>query len=633
MWLAMAGVLWLFATPYIGIDHDARLYVLMAMRWLSPEHYARDPWFVVGSQDDWSVFSPLLAQTLAVLGMERGAMAATLLGGLLFVLAAALLARSLLRGSRAWLALLLLVSLPLCYSFNGMLDLREGFVTARAFAVPLSLLGLALALRKRPGFSLVGHLAALLLHPLMAVGPAAVSFLLSLPARWRPGWALAGITLVVAGFAALPVVDDVWYELVRMTPLVFIDDWLPGKVSSVLAWIALLLLASRLGSRVARPAYAMCALVALLGIAASIVAAKHFPVLVYLQGQPWRAIWLAQVLGVIAAVDLAARYILRSRAACRPQALLLTVLGVHLAPYLGWLLLGLYALVAGGQSRRLRRIAQMGNRYRPWLWGTAALLLAMLLPEYLYQLQFAYRGVESHGVVGDALLGLLRVGGYGALPLALWLVAARHPRGMAIPLLLLPAAALAAALWDDRPAARRYQEARYVAGGSGSLFQGRIRPGDVVYWHSAPERVWFELGTAGYASNTHSTGQIYSRQRTELLEMRMIRLAMRGLDEATVRAGQAQGDLLHRALTDGRGQYVIKPFVLASYEMPFQNATEFGIRFLCQDRALDYVVDSLKINGRFAASEEDRLSGKAVSQYLYRCADLRGGGGEHRGPT
>ena len=98
-----AGALWIAANPNIGIDHDARLYAFMAVRSLTPSAYARDPWFAYGSQDEWSVFSPLYAIILSQCGVESGAMLTTIVGGLLFVAASIMLARAVLRGSMAWL--------------------------------------------------------------------------------------------------------------------------------------------------------------------------------------------------------------------------------------------------------------------------------------------------------------------------------------------------------------------------------------------------------------------------------------------------------------------------------------------------------------------------------------------------
>ena len=42
-----AMALWLFTHPYTGFDfHDTRIYTILALHWLAPDAYARDPFFM-----------------------------------------------------------------------------------------------------------------------------------------------------------------------------------------------------------------------------------------------------------------------------------------------------------------------------------------------------------------------------------------------------------------------------------------------------------------------------------------------------------------------------------------------------------------------------------------------------------
>jgi hypothetical protein len=144
-----------------------------------------------------------------------------------------------------------------------------------------------------------------------------------------------------------------------------------------------------------------------------------------------------------------------------------------------------------------------------------------------------------------------------------------------------------------------------------------------VYWHDSAPRVWLELGTAGYASTTHATGLVFSRERTRVLDARLTRVAIRVLDAEQVRLAAAEGSLLEAAL---RGSVVatgeVRPYVLASYESK-RSSTPFGIDFLCRDKDLDFVIDPVKAEGRPVAEEAEQIDGRRVVNYLYDCAQLR----------
>src|SRR5688572_6811261 len=94
--LALATLaVFLLLHPYRGIVHDGHLYTLQALNVLFPELYGNDVFLRHGSQDDHTLFSPLYAKAVALLGLEPAAAALTLASILLFLTAALLLARSL----------------------------------------------------------------------------------------------------------------------------------------------------------------------------------------------------------------------------------------------------------------------------------------------------------------------------------------------------------------------------------------------------------------------------------------------------------------------------------------------------------------------------------------------------------
>lgn len=219
-------------------------------------------------------------------------------------------------------------------------------------------------------------------------------------------------------------------------------------------------------------------------------------------------------------------------------------------------------------------------------------------------------------------------GGFGLVPLAAWWVILRWQRTRRGSALL--AAGLAGGLaagvaqWDERGADLRYQESRYVAGGAGRLFDAWIAAGDVVYWHQNPERTWFELGTAGYASATHCSGQVFSERRIRMLESRLGRIATASLDAE--RIGRAERGAWRLADAMQAGDAALKritPHALVSYDRVSLSGAA-GIRHLCGDADLKYLVASHRIDGAFLAQDSETFAGRRhIFYYLYSCAAMR----------
>src|SRR4051794_25767600 len=58
------------ARPYAGITHDARLYSVQVLNLLDPTAYGDDLFFRYGSQDQFSIFSRVVAPGVDWLGLE-----------------------------------------------------------------------------------------------------------------------------------------------------------------------------------------------------------------------------------------------------------------------------------------------------------------------------------------------------------------------------------------------------------------------------------------------------------------------------------------------------------------------------------------------------------------------------------
>ena len=66
----VVAALWMLARPYVGLRHDGILYAGQALQHLVPKAMSQDIFFVNGSQDNYSVVSPLLAAMYARWGLD-----------------------------------------------------------------------------------------------------------------------------------------------------------------------------------------------------------------------------------------------------------------------------------------------------------------------------------------------------------------------------------------------------------------------------------------------------------------------------------------------------------------------------------------------------------------------------------
>jgi hypothetical protein len=228
LWLAAlvalaAIALFLLMHPYSGMVHDARLYTLQALNHLQPQLYGNDVFLRFGSQDDFTLFSPLYSSAIAGLGVEPAAASLTFAAICLFMAAAWMLARTLLPVRQSAVAMLLLLLLPAIYGPDDIFRFIETFITPRQLAEGFTLFSLTAWFRHRRVLAAVLAVVAMLVHPIM--GLAGICFLLALEwivPLWRKLWplaVLAGLCAALVWTGWLPVsrwqFDAEWHQIVR----------------------------------------------------------------------------------------------------------------------------------------------------------------------------------------------------------------------------------------------------------------------------------------------------------------------------------------------------------------------------------------------------------------------------------
>jgi hypothetical protein len=308
--------------PYAGLTHDAYLYSMQVLNRMENGAYNTDLFFLHGSQDSFSIFSPAVAPLASLLGLEWTFFLLYILGTGLFILALQRFVRALLPDPLlAVISLIYLVSTPIFYGGFGSFHVLEPFLTPRLLANCLVLFALEQLLRERYVLSLVLLVLGCLIHPLMSFG-ALLVLPLVLALRWlRPRTALIigllgafGVALVLAypplGYRVFGRMDDEWLQVVELvSPYLFplqwgVDDWANVIISQVVVTVAAVVLlrsSPRLGWLVLA-----VALVALGGMVANVIGSVMGYRLL-LQGQPYRFLWVVRLLQVPLTLHLAAQ--------------------------------------------------------------------------------------------------------------------------------------------------------------------------------------------------------------------------------------------------------------------------------------------------------------------------------------
>ena len=322
--LLVLGV-WLFAHPWQGIWHDARLYALQALSHLRPEAYRNDLFFFSGSQEKYTFFSPLYAALISLIGLKAAALTLLLGGYVLWIGSAGWLLRGFLRGFPFWLGMVLIFSMPRGYSgYGDVFNYAESFLTPRLIAEGFTLLSLALIIRGQQLASLLTMAIAFAIHPLMAL--AGAGFVVLYMAQDRPksalGFGALGIGLLwalalfnIAPFdRLLTTMDSEWYELAfSRSPYVFWDGWKPEQwLNRDLLAFSLLVTAGLVAVGKHRRAFLACLLMGCASLLLTWAGTSLFHVLL-IQIQPWRSLWLVQLFSYIAAAWLVSQYWSRSQ--------------------------------------------------------------------------------------------------------------------------------------------------------------------------------------------------------------------------------------------------------------------------------------------------------------------------------
>jgi hypothetical protein len=300
--------LYLVLHPYQGLVDDARLYTLQALNHLHPELYGNDVFLKYGSQDSYTLFTPLYSALISLFGVEPAASLITFVSTVAFLVAAWLFARVAMPALFAWLGLGMLVLIPGFYGSEVAFSVIESFVTPRSLVQALVLFSLTAWLHERRLLSATVLFAAALLHPIMTFPAIVLLILVNCDfAHWKKVWPLApAVVLVVAAALSgwLPIArwqfDNTWWQpMADRVPHLVISHWSRhdwARIATVLASLAIAAIRlTRAGQRLAVGMLITCIVLLLL----SWVGGDLLKIVLVVQGQPWRCLWLATTIAAL----------------------------------------------------------------------------------------------------------------------------------------------------------------------------------------------------------------------------------------------------------------------------------------------------------------------------------------------
>lgn len=612
--------IWILGHPFDGLTHDARLYGVQALHYLYPERYGQDLFFLYGSQDDFTLFTPIYATLIDFLGMHTAMILLLAVSYTLWTGAAALLAGKMVQGFQFWLAIVLIFAIPGYYATDTLFRYGEPFLTPRIIAEALTLLSLALLLKKKRLIPLTLLFTSMVLHPLMAM--AGIGFTAFYLLKDHPKTVLVvaamGTTLVlllaflqITPFDRLLIaMDKEWFELCFIrSPFIFWDGWKIADWNRVVFAFSLLLMACSAAPGDLRRVFLSALAIGGVGVALFWIGTSLTHTLLLIQLQPYRFLWLTHFFALISAAWLIGKFWNKGQTY---RLLLLNFLTA-------WLLLdyaggGLAVVLCTLFIRRTRSNKEITipDAVTRLLSGLPLAALAWWLLKSWQATAEIFPETTNFGTISiDFALAwgilLLRTdGGILAIPcfLTIWRYGSDQRKGVSLSitggvLLLLELSIVPWILQNKWNQLYLHQ----ILLDPIPAFRRLIPENAAIYWEEDLKMTWFVLGRASYASHYQLAGLMFNRQTCIEGKRRMDRLApLNTKDSIFVR------HIFARQFPKSRNNDQPRPSFKA-------------LIHACYDPALDFVVLSSKFEEGVIAQHFEQVTEKNF--YLYDCTTLR----------
>jgi hypothetical protein len=544
--LAVVGLLgiatWALSHSYRGIFHDAGLYTLQALARLHPESLRDDVFLKFGSQDGFTIFSPIYAAASRLLGVELAGATLTLVLQWALLAGAWILARAVMPLSMAMFGVAVLIAVPGDYGPDRIFTCIEPFLTPRMAAEALVLSSLAAAVWQRRTLASSLGIAAVLIHPIMAMAGACALVYLYLgrpKPRFTGATALFGLAALTIAASVMPPgewgrFDAHWLGLVEnRSPYLFIAHWQLDDWSRAAVTLATLCVGLRVLPNERARALSLIALMTVVtGLALTFIACDLLHLVLLTQLQPWRWQWLGTVVAALLLPEIVRT--LWHNPAPEPQTLEKRTPEQQTSAQPTTALLLISAWVFGSNAYALfASTAALAallwlQKLKPsearWVFYGGCGLLAIA---GAWRLGSNLEFTDAYYLDPNIPLWMRRASSFvrdgtapiAAVSLAFWLARMRRGRTTLLLLGALAGAGCVVTLpqtWKSWTA-REYPPQQLARFGA---FRERIPPGAEVFWPESPVAVWVLLQRPSYLSVIQTSGMVFSRRSALELERR-----------------------------------------------------------------------------------------------------------------
>jgi hypothetical protein len=510
-WCAVVIGTFALIHPYAGITHDGILYLGQALARLKPEIYDQDVFFRWGSQDRYTVFSPIYAWLIVRLGIEHANLLLVALAQALFLGASFFLVRALVPAGLRGYAMLVIACSNGAYGGYFIFHTAEPFVTPRTFVEAGTLAAVALLIRGRAAWSLALLCGLALLHPLMALAGMLFWWMYQVlqDRRWAALAILGVVPLALALYGMVPFsqlleqFDGQWLAMLSaMNPHIFPLKWTLSDWSLVAVDVVQLMVAIAVTTGVLRSAAiaGLATTAAALGIGVLGADLSHDVLITNLQ--PWRALWIVHWLAIASLAPVAVRL----WAADGVGRLLAGLL------VFDFFLRGLPAGIGGAALTVLVFAFRARIAINPRLMNLV--LWALLAGAFLQWWSIAaWMRAEAGNFAVNPLLTFVSTAlskrfslvVFGAA--VVWFVLRRRTTVGAVTVVAVYAF-VTFSLWDQRSPLRHYMESQPSGSHPFSLI---VRADQQVLWYENALAPWILMQRRSYISGSQQAGQMFNK--------------------------------------------------------------------------------------------------------------------------
>jgi len=587
---------WMVQHRYMDIQHDAMIYTLLGLARLQPDTLSNDVFLRFGSQDHFTIFSPIFAFMIEHFDLAPAAAIMTLVSQAALYGCAWWVAKHFMSPASALLGTGLLLALPGYYGSGHLFSYSEDFLTARLPAEALVLASLAAALSGRPRIALASILIATLIHPIIASAGVVMLTLICLAApRPRIAMTLTAALVLAALLAAVTIhtgpfarFDPQWLNLVAgFTRYLFVTNW------SLFDWVRLaipitvLLLGWQFAAQPLLRTVCACAIVcACSAIALSWIWCDLLQVILPTQMQLWRWVWMTSALAVLLS-PVIAKDCWTSDSALQRAALFFIGGSLLLRADSG----APVALVLAVMSAGLARWHAQFKYDRYILLGAVALVVFAL------GLGVA-DGLPTAMFLASALVAVWK--------LAEWL------QNSSWKISTLAAALVVTCVAVAPNAVRSWTHLRFTSASQALFAQWRERvPAKAeVLWLESPVGVWYLLDRPSYLSAPQMAGFVFSRPAAVKMDRRLANI------KDALRASGA-----YVGITGNPDS--VKP-VRSWVPGTLESLRPAGLPILCADPELGYLVSSRQLGPPALPPVMPDPATPKLNYYIYDCRDYRG---------